>query len=110
MLSRPITPEDADAIGAFLGAVGQPVRVRLIDALDRAGGELTVQQLAGRIGISAQDASQHLARLRRDGIVRRRQSGRFAMYELADRGAALAAYRAVAASWRIDSTVERRAS
>jgi DNA-binding transcriptional ArsR family regulator len=111
LLSRPITREEADAIGAFLGAVGQPIRVLLIDALDRAAGELSVQQLAGSIGITAQDASQHLNRLRRDRIVRRRKAGRYSMYRLADGGAALGAYRAVAACWlESDPTVARRAS
>lgn len=86
MLSRAITSEEADAIGRLLVVVGQPIRIRLIDALHRHG-ELSVQQLAEAVGVKVADASQHLAVLRRERVVLRRQEGRFAWYRLADESA-----------------------
>lgn len=85
-LARPIAPAAAELVGRRLAAISQPVRIRLIDVLDRRG-ETRVQVLAEEVGISLTDASQHLAFLLRAGVVRRRREGRHAYYELIDREA-----------------------
>ncbi len=98
MLSRPVSVSEAESIGRHLALIGQPVRIRLIEALDRCG-EMTVQALALEVGVSMPDASQHLGALRRAGVVKRRPEGRYACYALADR-TPLAIYARVAAQLR----------
>lgn len=77
-------------------AISQPVRVRLIDTLERVG-EASVGELAEAVGISRHDASQHLAILRRAGLVRRRRSGRHGFYQLVAPGRVFEIYEQVAA-------------
>lgn len=84
MLSRPISTSASELVSHYLAAVGQPVRVRLLDALDRRA-EAPVGVLADDLGISVHDTSRHLAVLRAAGLVERRKSGRFTLYRLVDR-------------------------
>lgn len=97
MVAKPdrISERLADSIGRRLAVVGQPVRIRLVDALS-AEVELSVQELAQAVGVRVNDASQHLGVLRREGVVARRQAGRRAYYRLIDR-TALELYAATAA-------------
>lgn len=57
---------------------------RLADA-----GEMTVGALAGAIGLSQSALSQHLSRMRRDGLVAFRRDGQTLHYRIADPNAAL---------------------
>lgn len=59
-----------------------PKRLKLIDAL-RAG-ERSVGELAGDIGSSLPNASQHLAVLRNAGLVDTRRTGTSILYRLAE--------------------------
>lgn len=74
-----------------LRAIGQPLRVLLVVALERRG-EASVSELAVEAGISRFEASQHLAVLRDSGVVVRRKDGRRQLYRLADAGQALRIY------------------
>lgn len=96
MLSRPVTPRSAELVGRHLWVMSQPVRVRIIDALERLG-EASVGDLAAEVEISRHDASQHLAILKRAGMVRRRRSGRLGLYQLVEPGRLMAIYDEVAA-------------
>lgn len=96
MLSRPFSVASAELIGRHLKVIGQPVRVRLIETLDR-GGEASVSELADAVGVSLFDASQHLAVLRGAGIVVRRKAGRQQLYKLVEPSGLLAIYEQVAA-------------
>jgi DNA-binding transcriptional ArsR family regulator len=58
-------------------------RLRIVNALLDAG-EATVAELAEATGTSLANASQHLARLRDGGIVRRRRVGRTTRYWVSD--------------------------
>jgi rhodanese-related sulfurtransferase len=49
-----------------------------------AQGERSVEVLAQRTGLSIANASQHLARLRRAGLIANRRDGKFVHYRLAD--------------------------
>jgi DNA-binding transcriptional ArsR family regulator len=82
-VQRPVSPEVAEQIGHYLSVIGQPVRLRLIDALERQG-ELPVKELAKAVGVTAPDASQHLAVLHGQRVVTRRKEGRNVRYALAD--------------------------
>lgn len=67
---------------AVAGALGHPHRLALLEQL--AQGERTVETLADRTGLSPANASQHVLRLRRAGLVRGRRAGKFKYYSLAD--------------------------
>lgn len=82
----PINPETAEVIAERLRVLGQPVRVRLVDTLEREG-EMSVGALAEKLGESLHNVSQHLAILRAAGVVRRCHRGRKVWYRLAGPGA-----------------------
>lgn len=70
-LQRPLGDPLVDLVARPLRVLGQPVRVRLIDRLDRLG-EAHVQALADELEASQQNASKHLGALWRAGTIRRR--------------------------------------
>lgn len=76
-------------------ALAHPVRVRTLELL--AEGERPVSQLLAELGIEASHLSQHLAVLRRAGVVVARREGNAVTYSLAVPSVAemLAAARAV---------------
>jgi len=80
---RPISEPTAQVIAAHLQAIGQPVRIRLLDQLERAG-EQSVGGLARALDQSPYNTSQHLAALYRAGAVVRHRRGREVWYGLAD--------------------------
>jgi rhodanese-related sulfurtransferase/DNA-binding transcriptional ArsR family regulator len=57
-------------------------RLELLEQL--AQGERNVEALAGRVGLSVANASQHLQQMRRVGLVTARRDGKFVYYALAD--------------------------
>src|SRR5262245_25741420 len=63
-------------------ALGSPHRLEMLELL--AQGERTVDDLAGEIGMSMANASQHLQGLREAGLVESRKQGLFVHYRLAD--------------------------
>jgi DNA-binding transcriptional ArsR family regulator len=78
-----VTEAVAERIARRLDVLGQEVRIRLIYALHHRG-ELSVGELAGLVGVSVYDASQHLSVLRGEGIVRRIRDRQFVRYRLDD--------------------------
>ena len=62
--------------------LGEPMRIRLLDALRE--GEASVRELQETTGASQQNVSQHLGVLLRSGIVDRRKQGNFSVYSIAD--------------------------
>jgi rhodanese-related sulfurtransferase/DNA-binding transcriptional ArsR family regulator len=63
-------------------ALGSPHRLEMLELL--AQGERTVDDLAGEIGMSMANASQHLQALRQAGLVKSRKQGLFVHYRLSD--------------------------
>ena len=57
---------------------------RLMILCQLGGGELSVGQLLPLVGLSQSALSQHLARLREDGLVSARKSGTAVFYRIAD--------------------------
>jgi ArsR family transcriptional regulator len=82
-LPRPLPDPVVDSVSRRFRALGQPLRVRLVDHLDRHG-ESTVQTLADALGTSQQNASRHLNQLAEVGVVSRRRQGRVVWYRLTD--------------------------
>ncbi len=96
-----MTPRSAEVIAQRLRVLGQPVRVRLIQELDR-NGEMTVGALAEVLGERLHNVSQHLALLRTAGVVQRRHRGREVWYRLSS-PAAPCIYERVAVALREDA-------
>lgn len=63
-------------------ALGEPARIRLLDAL-RAGPS-GVSELGARVGLSQQNASKHLGVLHVAGLVDRTRAGNSALYGISD--------------------------
>jgi DNA-binding transcriptional ArsR family regulator len=64
--------------------LGEPMRIRLLDALREA--PATVQELQQATGASQQNVSKHLGMLLRSGLVSRRKEGNSSLYAIADEG------------------------
>jgi rhodanese-related sulfurtransferase/DNA-binding transcriptional ArsR family regulator len=67
---------------AVAKAIAHEHRLELLEAL--AQGERSVETLADRAGLSIANASQHLQRMRRAGLVETRREGKFIYYRLSD--------------------------
>jgi ArsR family transcriptional regulator, lead/cadmium/zinc/bismuth-responsive transcriptional repressor len=74
---------DAERMTALLGLLADPVRARLLYALDVAE-ELCVGDLALALGVNEDQAGYGLRVLRGAGLVSRRKEGRVAYYRLAE--------------------------
>ncbi len=81
---RGISGEDAGRLSAVLSLLGDPVRVRLLYALDLVG-ELCVGDLALALGVSEDAVSYGLRLLRTAGLVQTRREGRTVFYRLVGR-------------------------
>jgi DNA-binding transcriptional ArsR family regulator len=78
-------PEDlAELIARRFRALGDPLRVRLLDLL--RDGELSVNVLAEQLGAGQQNISKHLAVLTDAAMVSRRKDGTHVYYRIADDG------------------------
>lgn len=79
-------PVSADADRERYAAVGRaladPKRLCVLESL--AIGELSVSDLSTRVGCQVPNMSQHLAVLRRAGLVTSRRDGNTILYRLAD--------------------------
>lgn len=80
--TSPIAPDLAELIAARLKVIGDPTRIRLLDAL-RAG-EQSVGALTESLGLTQQNASKHLGVLHQAGIVGRRKEGTAVLYRVTD--------------------------
>lgn len=83
-LPHPLPEPLADLIARRFRAIGEPMRIRLLDRL--RDGEATVQELTSALGASQQNVSRHLQVLLEAGLVGRRKDGNRAYYTVADEG------------------------
>jgi len=77
-------PELVELIAGRFRILGEPMRIRLLDALRDA--PASVGQLQQATGASQQNVSKHLGVLLRSGLVSRRKEGTFSLYAIADEG------------------------
>lgn len=75
------TPSHQARADAVLGALGDPTRREVLQAVAEQG-PLTPTELAGPAGISRQAVSKHLGVLQQAGLVRAERVGREARYEV----------------------------
>ena len=83
-LPHPLPDELAVLIARRFRALGEPMRVRILDLLRDE--ELSVATLAERLGAGQQNVSKHLAVLVDAGMLARRKEGTHAYYRIADEG------------------------
>ena len=72
----------ADEASEFLKSLASPVRLRILCSI--TGQEASVGELAELLGVRQSVVSQHLALLRKDGLVKTRRDGQTIWYALAD--------------------------
>lgn len=73
---------NAQSAANLLRLLANGRRLRVLCAL--RPGELSVGQIADLVGLSQSALSQHLARLRQDGVVATRRQGQTIFYRIAD--------------------------
>lgn len=78
-----VDAETVDVLAETFRALGDPTRVRILDALSH--GELCVCDLAAVLGLSQSAVSHQLRLLRGLRLVRARRDGRMVFYALDDR-------------------------
>lgn len=81
-LPHPLPEDLADLIARRFRAVGEPMRVRLLDRL--RDGELSVSELAEQLDAGQQNVSKHLSVLVDAAMVARRKHGNHVYYRIAD--------------------------
>lgn len=77
-----LTGELFDKVANRFKALGEPARLRILDAL--RSGELTVGDLCERTGLNQANLSKHLQLLHALDFVKRRKDGLFVYYSLTD--------------------------
>jgi DNA-binding transcriptional ArsR family regulator len=80
--SKALATETVEALAETFRILGDPTRVRIVDAL--ADGDLCVHEIAERVDISESAVSHQLRLLRTMRIVRGRREGRCVYYTLDD--------------------------
>ena len=77
-----MSPRAVESLADTIRVLGDPTRVRILDAL--SGGELCVCDIASLVGISESAVSHQLRLLRGMRLVRPRREGRQVFYALDD--------------------------
>ena len=83
-LPHPLPDDLAELIARRFRAIGEPMRIRLLDRL--RDGEATVGELSVALSASQQNISKHLAVLAEVGILGRRKEGNRVYYRVVDDG------------------------
>ena len=83
-LPHPIPEDLAALIARRFRAIGEPLRVRMLDLL--RDGEMSVNELASALDAGQQNVSKHLAVLADAGVVARRKEGTHVYYRILDEG------------------------
>ncbi|MGL6043207.1 MAG: ArsR/SmtB family transcription factor [Sandaracinobacteroides sp.] len=87
MLAPPLDPIQfaarANEVATLLAVLASPPRLMLLCKLAETG-EMRVGALAEAVGLSQSALSQHLARLRAEGLVVARRAGQSISYRIAD--------------------------
>jgi DNA-binding transcriptional ArsR family regulator len=81
MATKAMTPELLELVAERFKALGEPARLRILQALQ--GGAMTVTELVEETGFGQANVSKHLQLLYGLGFVRRRKEGLYVYYELA---------------------------
>ena len=77
-----LSDEEAEATAALFRALGDPARVRLVNALAAGGSEVCACELTEPLGLSQPTVSHHLKKLTDAGLLAREQRGKWAFYSI----------------------------
>ncbi len=77
-----LPPEALELVAARFRALGEPLRLRILQILAR--GECSVTRLVNLVGSTQPNISKHLRVLQEVGLVERRPQGSIANYAIAD--------------------------
>jgi ArsR family transcriptional regulator, arsenate/arsenite/antimonite-responsive transcriptional repressor len=75
-----VAPDRAERMASIAKALGDPVRVQLVDVLRKAAGQVCVCELVALFDLSQPTVSHHLKVLRQAGIVDSERRGLWAYY------------------------------
>ncbi len=75
-----VDEDEAERLASVAKALGDPIRVRLVDVLSHHAGKICVCELVPLFDVSQPTLSHHLRRLRDAGIVGVERRGLFAYY------------------------------
>jgi len=78
----PLSADAIDLVAARFRTLGEPIRIQLLQALQR--GERNVTDLVSAVGSTQSNVSKHLRILQDAGLVGRRQDGNNVYYAIAD--------------------------
>jgi DNA-binding transcriptional ArsR family regulator len=81
-MTHPLPEPVVDLVARRFRALGEPVRIRLVEHL--MDGEASVQELVAASGGTQQNVSKHLGVLLNAGVVGRRKEGTFVYYRILD--------------------------
>lgn len=81
--STRLDSEAVETAARMLKCLGHPLRLRVLDLLERKG-ELTVGDIQEALGLEQAVCSQHLSLMRDKGILSRRKEGVNVFYGLGD--------------------------
>ena len=82
--THPLPDELAELVAQRFRVLGEPMRIKLLDALRE--GSATVRELQQATSASQQNVSKHLSVLLGAGLVSRGKEGNFARYAIVDEG------------------------
>jgi ArsR family transcriptional regulator len=77
-----LSDEEAEATATVFRALGDPARVRIVNVLATAGGEVCGSELTEALGLAQPTVSHHLKKLHDAGLLDREQRGKWAYYSL----------------------------
>jgi len=77
-----LSDEEAEATAALFRALGDPARVRILNALATTDEAVCVCELVDPLGLSQPTVSHHLKKLTDAGLLEREQRGKWAYYSL----------------------------
>jgi ArsR family transcriptional regulator len=80
--STSLSDEEASATAEIFRALGDPARVRIVNLLATAGGEVCGCDLTGALELAQPTVSHHLKKLHDAGLLDREQRGKWAYYSL----------------------------
>jgi DNA-binding transcriptional ArsR family regulator len=81
-IPHPLPPALVELIARRFRVIGEPMRIRLLDAL--RDGPMTVNELTRALGASQQNVSKHVGVLAEAGVVARERDGNHVRCSIAD--------------------------
>jgi ArsR family transcriptional regulator len=77
-----LADEEVEATAALFRALGDPARVRIVNALATSGEPVCVCHLTAPLGLSQPTVSHHMKKLVDAGLLEREQRGKWAFFSL----------------------------